>query len=135
MVPAEIFVIDVMPLTPSGKTDVAALPAHTAGFAKPAYIAPRNELEEQLAEIWVQALGVEQVGIHDNFFALRGHSLLATQVIARVAGELQLEIPLQSLFESPTVAGLARNVEALRWTVQQADEPPGEAGDREVVRL
>ena len=135
MVPADINVLDVLPLTPSGKLDVGALPADE--LLRPVqteFIAPRSELEEQLAAIWAEALDTSRVGINDNFFALRGHSLLATQVIARVGETVGLEVPLQCLFESPTVAGLARSIEALRWagTTESLVE---EAGDREVLRL
>jgi acyl carrier protein len=97
--------------------------------------APRDELEECLVRIWSEALAVAKVGIHDDFFALRGHSLLATQVIARIGEELQLEIPLQFLFEAPTIAGLARSVEALRWAANGATQASADGTDREVVRL
>ncbi|MCP4001133.1 MAG: amino acid adenylation domain-containing protein [Gammaproteobacteria bacterium] len=134
MVPADIYVIDTMPLTPSGKVDLAALPLN-AGVGLPGkYEAPRNELEQCLVRIWSDALAVEQVGIRDNFFALRGHSLLATQVIARVGEKLQLEIPLQFIFEAPTIAGLAESIEALRWAAANSVVSGGGSG-REVVRL
>jgi acyl carrier protein len=134
MVPADICVIETMPLTPSGKVDVAALPKNAGVGSVARYEAPRDELERCLARIWSDALAVKQVGIRDNFFALRGHSLLATQVIARIGEELQLEIPLQFLFEAPTVAALARSIETLRWAATNA-AVPGDGTDREVVRL
>jgi acyl carrier protein len=119
---------------PSGKVDIAALPKNAGAELADRYEAPRDELEKCLARIWSDALAVKQVGIRDNFFALRGHSLLATQVIARIGEELRLEIPLQFLFEAPTIAALARSIEALRWAATNAAVPGGGA-DREVVRL
>jgi len=72
-----------------------------------AYVAPSNELEQDLAETWQELLGIEQVGINDNFFELGGHSLLATMVQSRLRKEFGVELPLRSFFESPTVSGLA----------------------------
>ena len=77
-------------------------------------MAPRGPVEELLAEIWAAVLRVERVGARDNFFALGGHSLLATQVMSRVRTAFGVELPLQRLFETPTVGGLARAVEAAR---------------------
>ncbi len=71
------------------------------------YVAPRTPLEEALAAIWAELLGVERVGVHDDFFQLGGHSLLATQIMSRLLSSFQVELPLASLFETPTVAGLA----------------------------
>jgi amino acid adenylation domain-containing protein len=135
MVPADICVLEKLPLTPSGKLDTSALPVNAEVQSGVKYVAPRNPLERQLCDIWRAALGQERVGIHDNFFALRGHSLLATQVIARIGEEQQLEIPLQFIFESPTVAGLARSIEALRWAALDGDVGQGDDSGREVVRL
>ncbi|WP_250125636.1 condensation domain-containing protein [Chroococcidiopsis sp. CCMEE 29] len=75
------------------------------------FVAPRTPVEEVVAGIWANILGLEQVGINDNFFELGGHSLLATQVMSHVRNALQLELPLRCLFESPTVAGLAKSIE------------------------
>jgi acyl carrier protein len=72
------------------------------------FVAPRTPTEQALAEIWAQILKMEQVGVHDNFFALGGHSLMATQVVSRVRNTFQVSLPLRSLFENPTVAELAR---------------------------
>jgi acyl-coenzyme A synthetase/AMP-(fatty) acid ligase/acyl carrier protein len=144
LVPADICVLDRLPLTPSGKLDVNALPAlSTPAAAAGLYVAPRDTAEERLAAIWQTALGVPQVGVHDDFFALRGHSLLAVQVIARICDEFAVELPLQALFEAPTVAGLARSVAALRWTRPGQHWSDGRAddraddlgGEREVLRL
>ena len=70
-------------------------------------MAPRTPVEEALAEIWTGVLGVARVGIYDNFFELGGHSLLATQVISRVISTFHVELPLRSIFQSPTVAEMA----------------------------
>lgn len=77
------------------------------------YVAPQTHLEQTLAEIWQQLLGIEQIGRHDNFFALGGHSLLATQVTSHIRKTLQIELPLQSLFDYPTIAQLAQAIEDL----------------------
>ena len=109
MVPSAFVVLDELPLTPNGKVDRRALPApdHTRPELEEAFVAPRTPVEEVVAGIWAEVLGMEQVGIHDNFFELGGHSLKATQVVSRVREAFQVELPLRSLFESPTVAELA----------------------------
>jgi len=89
-----------------------------------AYTAPRTPIEEVVANIWSEVLRLKHVGIHDNFFALGGHSLQATQVISRVREAMQIELPLRSLFEAPSVAGLARNIETSRLTAQGSQAPP-----------
>jgi len=83
------------------------------------YIAPRTPIEEIMAEIWTAVLGVSEVGVNDNFFKLGGHSLLGTIMISRVRDALRVELPLLSLFESPTVAGLSEIIE--RSLIEQAD--------------
>jgi acyl carrier protein len=109
MVPSAFVVLDSLPLTPSGKIDRRALPAPDSERpgAEDSYVAPRTALEEVLAVIWCEILGLNQIGIHDNFFELGGHSLLATQVISRLRKVFEVEIPLRTLFESPTVEKLA----------------------------
>lgn len=109
MVP-EVFVsLDSLPLTPNGKVDRKALaaPAPSRQNLDDDFVAPRTELEEELAAIWAKVLRVERVGIMDNFFDLGGHSLLATQLISRIRNAFQIELSLRNLFESPTVATLA----------------------------
>jgi amino acid adenylation domain-containing protein len=92
----------------------AETPAGRAAYARPdlrsAYVAPRDETERAVAEIWQNLLGLERVGVDDNFFDLGGHSLLATQVMSRLRDALGVELPLDALFAAPTVAGLAAAV-------------------------
>jgi tyrocidine synthetase-3 len=104
-----------LPLTLNGKLNLRALPTldEVKQRAQHTYVAPRNLVEEQLAEIWKQVFGVERVGIHDNFFDLGGHSLIATQVIGRVRQMLHTELLVRSVFESPTIAELATAIAKL----------------------
>ena len=81
------------------------------GGGEDGFVAPRNETEEILADIWRDVLRIEQISIHDNFFELGGHSLLATQVISRVRQAFQLDFELRSVFERPTIADFAELVE------------------------
>ncbi|HEY9859187.1 MAG TPA: amino acid adenylation domain-containing protein, partial [Candidatus Obscuribacterales bacterium] len=116
MVPSDIVFLEALPLTPNGKVDRKALPIPTRGSESAIFTNPRSPVEEVLSGVWAQVLGLENVGIHDNFFDLGGHSLLATQVISRLNRAFQIELPLRNLFEAPTVAGLAARVEmALRF--------------------
>jgi acyl carrier protein len=77
------------------------------------YLAPRNELEQTLADIWAEVLKVDKVGVRDNFFELGGHSLLATQIASRVQKTLQRDVPLRAMFECSTVQALAEYIEGL----------------------
>ena len=120
MLPAVFLRLPDLPRTPSGKIDRGALPAPEP--VRPeldaSFVRPRTPVEEILASIWVQVLNVDQVGVFDNFFALGGHSLLATQIISRVNHTFQVDFPLAGFFSTPTVADLARSVEALRQETQ-----------------
>ncbi len=111
MIPASFTVLAEWPLTPTGKIDKNALPEPQIGMQSTAeYVEPRNDTEVQLADIWAEVLGVEKVGIYDNFFEVGGHSLMATQVMSRITDHMHVELPLRVIFESPTIAELALNL-------------------------
>ncbi|MCP4465441.1 MAG: amino acid adenylation domain-containing protein, partial [Halieaceae bacterium] len=108
MVPSAFVILEELPLAPNGKLDKKALPAPALmRDEREAYVEPRTKIEMQLVAIWSEVLGVERIGIHDDFFALGGHSLIATRVVARVRDLLGHALPLRALFNQPTVAGLA----------------------------
>lgn len=115
MIPSQMVVMEVFPLTPNGKIDRAALPSPDAIPATrvTAYAPPENEIEEILVNIWEEVLHLEQVGRHDNFIELGGNSLAAIRVMARINEALELEIPLNRIFESPTIAGLSAHIEGI----------------------
>ena len=112
MVPTVFLTLRALPLTPNGKIDRAALPAPGSNGVslEEAYVAPRNVLEEVIATIWIETLGIKRVGIHDNFFEVGGHSLLAMQVISRIREEFQVELPVRSFFDGMTVERLAQSI-------------------------
>jgi amino acid adenylation domain-containing protein len=125
MIPSAFVMLDAMPLTPNGKVDRQALsvPDQARPALESTFVAPRTPVEKVLTEIWAEVLGLEHVGIQDNFFELGGHSLLATQVMSRLRGAFQVELPLRSLFEAPTVANLAEHVMTVRWASQALQTP------------
>jgi amino acid adenylation domain-containing protein len=108
MVPSAFVVLDTLPLNPNGKLDRRALPAPEGGklSLQKEYVAPRSAAEEVVSRVLAEVLGVERVGMQDDFFKLGGHSLLATQVISRLREAFRVELPLHSLFEASTVEGL-----------------------------
>jgi acyl-CoA synthetase (AMP-forming)/AMP-acid ligase II len=130
MIPSFFMILETFPLMPNGKVDRHALPAPdvTKLDLAEAYVAPRTIVEQQIAGIWIAVLGIERVGIHDNFFDLGGHSLLATRVISRFRYVFQVQMPLHVLFESPTVAGLAELVELFRLSAQSPNMTSRDAG-------
>ncbi|HET8844799.1 MAG TPA: non-ribosomal peptide synthetase, partial [Ktedonobacteraceae bacterium] len=115
MIPTVILTLPVLPRTLSGKVDRASLPVPSRELLSlgRSYVAARNPIEEMLVELWKQFLRLERVGVEDNFFTLGGHSLLATQVIARLRRLMGVEVPLRALFDTPTIAQLARLTQKL----------------------
>jgi amino acid adenylation domain-containing protein len=124
MVPQAFVLLDSLPLTPNGKVDRKALPSPDAATRNLAnsFVLPRNPIEAQLTQIWSEVLGLERIGVKDNFFELGGHSLLATQVLSRINSAFGLDLSVQIMFESPTIAGIAGYIQAVDWVAQdQAD--------------
>ncbi|MBD0254868.1 MAG: amino acid adenylation domain-containing protein, partial [Cytophagales bacterium] len=115
VIPTHFVHIRKLPLTLNGKLNLRALPdPETVAGSAGAYVAPQNETEEKLAQIWREVLGKERIGTQDNFFELGGHSLKATRIVSRVHKEFQVQAPLRSIFNHPTVQALAAYVNGLR---------------------
>jgi acyl carrier protein len=109
MRPAAYVLLERLPLSANGKIDRRALPApqYDHEQASNRFVAPRNSLEESIAEVWREVLQLDQIGVHDNFFEFGGHSLTAMQVVSRLRRTLQREIALRDIFNFPTIAKLA----------------------------
>ena len=122
MVPSAFVFLDAWPLTPNGKVDRDALPAPDRAGLKPGekFAAPRNPMEETVAKIWSEMLGRARLGIHDNFFERGGHSLLAAQAVSRLKESFNIHLSIRSLFEKPTVAEFAKEIE--RRTARPAQQ-------------
>jgi amino acid adenylation domain-containing protein len=133
MVPAAIVLLDQIPLTSDGKVNRRALPEPQPGQRDitEEFVAPRTPVEEVLAGIWSEVLGLERVGINDNFFHLGGHSLMATKVVARLRDAFGTPFPLRKIFEEPTVAGLAEALDEAIRTERGVQTPPIERVPRD----
>jgi hypothetical protein len=120
MLPSLLISLAALPLTPSGKVDRQALPEPDWNLSRSeqGFPGPLSPVEDLLASIWADVLGLDQVGAHADFFALGGHSLLATQVASRIRTALRVELPLRRLFESRTIAELAREIREIREGIQ-----------------
>jgi len=115
MVPAVVVWLERFPLTANGKVDRGALPEPVvSGGVEGAYVAPRDELERVLCAVWAEVLGVERVGVHDNFFDLGGHSLLAGRISAKVLEVIGQPVSIAALFEAPRIDALARRISSGR---------------------
>jgi hypothetical protein len=130
MVPQHLIVLPELPLTPNGKLDRRALPAPDEHVSRRSQVVvdPETPTERDLAAIWSDLLRVSRVGRDDDFFAIGGHSLTATRLVARVSERMSVRMPLRAVFEHPTLRGLAR------WLDAQA-APVGADRDREEVEL
>ncbi len=116
MVPSAIVALESLPLTPNRKVDRKALAMREVARTQPekAYVAPGTELERQLADIEAEVLGLERVGVHDDFFDLGGHSLLAVRIMARIGRACGVDLSVRALFEAPTIRGLAARIESAK---------------------
>lgn len=111
MVPAAFVVLNELPLTPNGKIDRAALPAPQSTIQTQNFVAPQSELEQALCDLWSKVLGIDHIGTQQNFFHLGGHSLLAVQVIAKIRDVYNISLPIQTLFDFPTIGALAAHID------------------------
>jgi len=135
MLPAAVVRLWMLPLSPNGKVDYRALPAPgPAGVnADTRPVAPRTPTEKLVARTWAELLHLPHLGIHDNFFAVGGHSLLAVQAVARLRGLVESELPVRTFFEKPTVAQFASHLDGLQWVRAMqtaASQPPVATGIR-----
>ncbi|HEX3131787.1 MAG TPA: amino acid adenylation domain-containing protein [Thermoanaerobaculia bacterium] len=128
MVPSAFGFLEELPRTPGGKVDRRAVARMETGSSRPDldgdYAAPRNLVEEVLAEIWSDLLGVERVGIYDDFFQLGGHSLLVAKLASRVRQALRVELPMVEVFKQPTIAALGEAVERAERAGEVPELPP-----------
>jgi non-ribosomal peptide synthetase component F/acyl carrier protein len=128
LVPSAFVAIDALPLTPNGKVDRRALPAPDLGTTD-GFVAPAGPTEEIVAGIWADLLEIKRVGAADDFFHLGGHSLLATRAISRLRAAFGVDVPLRALFEHPTVAGLAAEMDRLRGAASTVAPPEIDAAE------
>jgi hypothetical protein len=135
MIPSAFVLMEKFPLTANGKVDRAALPAfsHSTQPARE-FLGPRTDTEKAVAAIWAELLGVPNLGLHDDFFDLGGQSLLAIKAVSRLGDAFDVALSLRTLFERPTIAGLAEIIDGLSW-VSKARTPAGDSPDREGITL
>jgi len=123
MVPAIYIFLDALPLTINRKVDRERLPKpdRDRPQLETNFVAPQTPTERELAQIWLEVLGIERVGVHDNFFELGGHSLLVTQIISRVRAQFGTEIAVRDLFVASTIAQLATQIDELLLGLDSSD--------------
>ena len=131
MIPSTFVFLEQLPLTISGKVDYGALPIplHERPELEESFLAPQNYIEIQLTKIWERVLGRKAIGVNDNFFDLGGDSLSATRVISRIRDAFHVEIPLESLFEQPTVSGLGETIVTVIWKSKNSQHLHNSATD------
>jgi acyl carrier protein len=124
MVPSAFVVLERFPQTPNGKIDRKALPAPDLSrqSSSESFVDPKTPVELTIAQIWRDLLGVERVGVHDNFFELGGHSLSAVQLGLRLKQTYMVDVPLRSLFESPTVSAISVLVSSMQPKADRISE-------------
>ncbi|NEP54420.1 MAG: non-ribosomal peptide synthetase, partial [Moorea sp. SIO3C2] len=131
MIPAAFVFLESMPLTPNGKVNRRALPVPDASslLRETSFIAPRDSMELQLAQIWSEILGVSAIGVRDNFFDLGGHSLLAVRLMVQIEKEFGKNLSLAALFQGATIEQLAillrQNIDTQSWSPLVAIQPQG----------
>lgn len=130
MVPVAYVPIKTLPLTPNGKINYRLLPSPQQSNIKSTdtFVGPRNQVEQQLAQIWTNLLQRENIGIHDNFFELGGHSILAIRLFTQIEREFDKKLPLTSLFQWPTIAGLSKIIQQQESTTDEAILVPIQLG-------
>ncbi len=118
MRPSSFVLLEKLPMTPSGKLDLRSLPRpeRETAIANNTLIRPITSTQERLCKLWQDVLGIDSIGIEDDFFLLGGHSLLATRLVSRIREEFNLAFPLRKVFEHPTVASLAEQIDQLALT-------------------
>ena len=135
MVPASFVVLDRFPLLPNGKIDRRALPPPDfERLHRERHVVPRTSTEHLVQGAWAAVLGVDNPGVHDNFFALGGHSLKVTQVVSRIAQELSKSVSLREFFDRPTIAELAELLDTINPDAAAAPIPPN-AGRTRLSRV
>ena len=130
MIPSAFVYLDALPLTSHGKIDRRALPApddERPALAE-AFIEPRTPAEKSLASIWTRLIGINRIGINDNYFELGGDSLLATQLASQVRNVFEVELPLVELFRHPTLAEMATSIEEA--IIEQMEEISDEEAEQ-----
>ena len=130
MVPSTMVALETMPLTPNGKVDRRALPVPTGERQESAstYMAPREEYEEKLKEIWESLLGVSPLGVQDDFFDVGGHSLLAVRLVSEMEAKLGQRITLSALLQGRTIENVARIMRGDGEVAGMSELPPKRVG-------
>jgi amino acid adenylation domain-containing protein len=122
MIPARCHVLEKMPLLPNGKIDRQTLAEREQPGPERTFVAPRNAVEQGLAEIFAEVLKRKEIGIYDSFFELGGHSLVATMALSRLCAVFDVHLPLRTIFEAPTIAEMAEIIERIRGENESGEE-------------